>query len=204
MAVLDRLLIPERERRQADTKTATGFALPFLCVRQVEEDEAPFVASNMRCGFVLTRRSVATGQVRFGLSECPLEDEAVFLRAMFEGLWSLSVEHCWSNRTSTLGEARSLLEGFGFEPRTIVVSPEALVGMSLEPKVRQEILQRGFAEVDGAQVLLADLPGQRAIVATVPLLVGVCTRVDVQLGVLIIHADRALVLVDHEMAGESR
>lgn len=192
--VLRRLFQTERLRRQS---TTAGFAVPGLFERAVPEQDAPFVASNMRSGFVLTRRSIE-GNVRHGFSEVALDDEDGLLAELFRALWGLGSQHHWPNRCNSIEQARARLEALGLAPDALVIPPtlvEEAAGQPLSNEDIEKLMvgQGHIAQAGGARVMVADLPVGTAMLCSG--LLGFYTRVDNWLGLLVQRADRCVILV---------
>lgn len=206
VSALERMLHVERVRRQSSTswnKDPTGvhgdFRVPVLQECAVPADAGPFVATNRRGTLLQVPRS-KDGNVRFAFSECPLEDEWKLLGSLYRVLWQLSTEHQWPTRCTSIAEATRRMEASGVKPRHLVVPVPLLeeacgTPFSVEEAEKTMAMQGFITEVDGLQVLAADLPEETALLSTEPELVGMYTRVDDWLGVLIQRANRSVMLV---------
>jgi hypothetical protein len=200
-SVLQRILYPERYQQRA---AQTGFSTPVLQEIRLGEDALPLLASNMRGGFVPTRRS-SEGNVRYGFSHCPLEDEPRLFESLFDALVTQSVKGRWGNRAATVSEGLARCRERGLQPRFIVI-PDALLpevvgaSLSLDDAYKAQ-RTRGYATViEDMQVLLADLPSGNALVSISPREVGCYTRVGDHLGILVQRVDRNLVMVGRDLA----
>lgn len=201
MTALERMLIPEREPRRAAETSQVGFAVPGLLERTLEVDQEPLLATDMRGSFVPTRVSRIRKIARCGLSECLPEDEAGLLAELWRVAWGLSVEQGWYNRCTNLAEAAGLMRAQGYEPRSVVI-PYSLVheasGQALNREEADNLMfaQGYIAEVNGVQILAADLPERKSLMVASPALAGFYTRVDDRLGVLLTRVNRTLFLID--------
>src|SRR5262245_22951310 len=194
---LERLLVTERHRRQADESSQVGFAVPALSERVIEPSHEPLVVSDGRGRLVPTRVSRTRGVARYGFFECATADEGRLIPEIFATLWKLSTESGWDNRCTSLTEAVSKMR---LEPRSIVVPygwVERAAGVTREEADRSMALQ-GFVSKGDQQVLVGDLPDCYAIVAASPPLVGFYTRIDDRLGLMLTRVDQTLQLVRQE------
>lgn len=207
ISALERMFQVERIHRQSSTgwnRSPTGthgdFRIPVLQECVVPADAGPFIATNRRGTLLQVPRS-KDGSVRFAFSECPLEDERKLLGELYRVLWKLSTEHEWPTRCRSIPEAKRRMEIIGMKPKHLIVPVpllEAACGtaFSVEEAEKTMAMQGFIAEVDGGlQVLAADLPGGTALLSTEPELVGLYTRVDDWLGVLVQRANRSILLV---------
>lgn len=204
-SILERLLVTERVPRRA---TRSGdFARPAICEGSAPHNGGPFVASNARGRFVVVPSS-SSGTLRSGFSDVELEDEGNLLSALFTDLWTLGTVRSWPNRCSNIVDAVAHMSTQGLEPKFLVVGRELLkdaCGKSVSISDAEKMMQtQGFvAEINGTRVLVsAHLAGYAALLTTAPSLVGVYTRADDCLSVLIHRADRSIVLVDRELRAE--
>lgn len=193
---LERLLTPERERRQADLSSQAGFAVPGLKERPLDFDQEPLLVTNMRAQFVPTRISRERKVARYGFSECLLEDEPALFRILLKTLWNLSEEKGWTNRCTTLAEATARMRSQGMAPTTAVISYDFI-----EEKTREELdnlmAEQGYvAEFEGVKVLAADIPKGAGLLTASPSLAGFYTRIDDRLGVLLTRIDTAFQVVN--------
>ena len=163
-------------------------------------DDEPLLVTNSRGSFLTTRLS-AHKVVRYGFSECALEEEAPLLRELYRTLWAISERHGWSNRCSSLSQAKTLLESFGLLARTLLVPLETLgrvcgQEISLEDAQRLTLAQGCVAEVDGMRVQFSALPEGQMILATSPPLVGIYTRIDNYVGMVLRKVSQSVVLIN--------
>lgn len=197
LSILERLLQADRFRPKVSTRT--GSILPPVVVKRVAlSDEAPFVVSRAKGGFTLTRPNVE-GEVAQAFSYCPVEEEDVVFRSLYDTLWQLGKTHEWRNRFASLDAA---IAGAVFPPKALVLPFSTLhtvVGGELTEEEAERItLAKGFvAEVSGLKVLSARgaLPPGTAVLASAPEVVGSYMRSTDHLSVMILRADRSLVLV---------
>ena len=191
--VLERLLSTERLQQRAGK---VGHQTPALQERPASFEEGPFLASNMRRAFLPTKMSAA-GIVRFGFSEVPLGEDDQLLVALHQSISSLSS----GGRCTSINDAMIRLRTHHLEPRTIVL-PEAwlpeICGPDFDLSTARTLMStQGYVtEFDEIRVLVADLPEDKAFVATTPALVGVYTRIADYLGLLFFRADRSIVAVN--------
>ena len=196
--VLERLLSTERIKQRAGK---VGHSTPALQERPASFEEGPFLASNMRRAFLPTKMSAA-GVVRFGFSEVPLGEDDQLLVALHQSISSLSS----AGRCTSINDAMNRLRHHHLEPRTVVL-PESwlpeICGPDFDPSTARTLMDtQGFvAKIDEMQVLVADLPTDKAFVATTPALVGVYTRIADYLGLLFFRADRSIVAVNRALDG---
>lgn len=193
---LERLLAPERLHQRAGK---VGHSIPALQERPSTPENAPFVVTNMRGGFLSTRLS-STGVVRFGFSSVPLGQDDQLLLPLHQAISALSREQ----RCISIEQATQRLLLNGLTPRTIVLPvswlPE-ICGADFDVTQAQQLMgTQGYViKIDEVQVLVADLPPDKAFVATLPALVGVYTRIADYLGVLIFQADKTIVAVTRDV-----
>lgn len=187
---LERLLQTERFRQRA--ARLGGFAIPAMNVVPLTADAAPLLATNMKGTFLPTRLS-REGTARYGFSHVPVGTDDTLLRELHRILAGQS------NRCKTITEALQRLQGNGFEPKTLVVGEGLLseVVPRLTPTEAWAAMQAKseVGSVDGLTILLADLPGKAALVATLPNLVGYYTRTGDYLGVLIRQFHQTVMVV---------
>jgi hypothetical protein len=196
------LLVPERSRRRAARDG--GWALPFLSERVVGPEDGPFLVTNMRGSFLqpgVSRENV----LRYGFSQCSLEEEGTFLGEFYRVLWDTSERLGWSNRCSSIAQATQKLLGFGLQPRILIV-PLSNLGricgqeVSLED-ARNLILAQGcVTEVDGVRIMFSNLPDGQMLLSTAAPLVGVYARVDDYLGLVFYRANQTVQLIQDELA----
>lgn len=191
---LERLLITERHRRQANQSTLTGFARPVISERVLDPGLEPLAVTDARGCLVPTKVSRARGMARYGFFECPPEEEGALLPQFFSALWAMSEASGWSNRCSSLAEASAKMK---LEARSIVV-PYGLVEQvsSLTRSEADQLMSaQGYISKGDQQILVADLPEGHAVLAASPTLLGFYTRIDDQVGVLLTRVDQTIFLV---------
>lgn len=197
---LERMFVPERFRQRAAN---IGFSIPALQEVQVQGDAGPMLASNMRGKFVQVQASSA-GTVRYGFSECTIEEEDDLLCELYQSLKVISVREEWGNRCRAVDQAIKRLTEQGITPKSVVVSGrflgDVLDGCDLETAQRRMDMQGFVAMVDGMQILLGDLPDGGALVAADPQHIGCYTRVGDHLGLLAQRVDRAIMVVGDDLA----
>lgn len=193
---LERLFITERVQQRA-ARTG-GFSVPAMNERLAQTSDGPFLVTNMRGAFLLTRPS-GQGVLRFGFSHCPLDNESHLLVALHRTLVTLSESESWSNRCKTVRDAVYRMRSHGLEPRSIVISPALLGDMLPEMNLEQAWERMGskgeVAEVEGVHIMMADMLEGTALVATIPTFVGTYVRTGDYVGVMVHNADRSLVTV---------
>jgi len=191
-------LVPERSRRKAARDG--GFAVPAYLERPVEPEDAPFLVTNARRSFVqpvVSREKV----LRYGFSECPLDEEPRLLAEFYRTLWALSDISGWANRCTSIAQAKHRLESFGLLPRTLIVPFVTLHEVcgreiSLDDAIKLIIAQGHVAEVDGIRIFFSDLPPGQMILGTAPTLVGVATRIDDHVGLVFQRIHQAVILIN--------
>ena len=206
-SVLDLLFVPERHRRQAaKVQSGGGFALPVLQEQAVGHEEGPFVVSNMRQSFLLGRRS-QEGNVRVGFSDCTVGEEGPYVTQLVLSLERLSVENGWSNRCTSLAEARPMMKALKMEPSALLV-PHTLLAeaagtnLSVEDAGKLMTTQGHIVQIDGVRILVwPGLPDHTAMLVAPPAMAGTYIRVDHYLGILATRADRAFVIVREVRGG---
>jgi hypothetical protein len=191
-------LVPERLRRKAAREG--GFAIPAMQERPMGVVDTPLLVTNARRSFV---QAVPSREhvVRYGFSECPLEDESNLLGEFYRILWSTSETQGWVNRCKTIAQAKQILESFGLLPRTLLVPFATLhkvcgQEISLDEARKLTVSQGCVAEVDGLKVLFSDLCEGQLILGTSPPLVGVYTRIDDHVGLVFRKIDQSVVLIN--------
>ncbi len=196
---IERLLSTERFQQRA--ARGAGHSSPVMQERPSSAEEGPFLATNMKRNFLPTRASVQ-GLVRFGFSTVPLGEEDCLL----EPLHTAICAHGTRERCISVRDGIQRLRSTGFEARTVVL-PESrlseICGTDFD-RTKARALQKAqgyVALVDGMQVLVGDLPSDKALVATVPALVGVYSRIGESLGILLFRVDRTVVAVTRGVDG---
>lgn len=201
-SALERLLTVEREARRSSMHG--GFSIPAMSERAAAKDEAPFLVTNMRRTLLPTRLSV-DGNVRFGFSECLPEQDGALLVELHRVLSELSLRSGWNNRCRGLSEAVERIRMLGSEPFHLVVGPDQLTEacgetVSVEDAEKMMLAQGFVVKVSGVKVLAGPLLPGTAMVTASPSQLGVYTRVDDRLGLLLKRVDRAVVLVGDGLA----
>lgn len=188
----------ERHRRRSNESTAVGFAVPTLLEVPSDAQSEPLVVTNAVGDLVLTRRSVARSCARYGFFECPSGEEHRLLPRFFSALWILSQNLDWNNRCTSLSEASVRMH----LPFRSLVVPYSLVEQASGERLSREdadalMAAQGYiADRNGQQILVADLEDGQALLAAAPALVGIYTRIDDWLGVMLQRVDRSVCLVD--------
>lgn len=194
--VIEHLLVTERVHQRA--ARSGGFSVPAMNERSADPSHAPFLVTNMRGGFIPTRASM-TQCVRYGFSEVPAGTDNTLLASLHKTLYDLSSGKGWSNRATTVQGAVTMLQSFGYKPSAVVVGrhamTEILPNVTVEQAQEQMWGQGHLAEVDGMKVYFSDLPDKAALIATIPALLGVYTRIGDYLGLCLQRVDRHLVVV---------
>lgn len=195
---LERMLLADRVKARAAN---VGMSIPALEERPLSVEDGPFLATNMRRAFLPTRLSAA-GTVRFGFSRVPPEEDDQILLALHQTLAAQST----APPCGSIPEALKRLTGHKLDPRSLVLPvswiPE-ICGPDMTPEQAREAMgKQGYVtKIDDIQVLVADLPPERALVAAAPALVGVYTRTSDYLGILILRANRGIVAVTRDLGG---
>ena len=166
----------------------------------MNHSDEPLLVTNARRSFVrpvLSRDEM----VRFGFSECPVEDEPHLMSEFFRILWSTSEQARWSNRCNSIAQAKQIIEGYGLLARTLVVPFATLhqvcgQDVSLDDARKLTVAQGCVAEVDGVRVLFSDLPQGQMILGTAPPLVGIYTRIDDHVGLVFRKINQSVVLIN--------
>lgn len=157
------------------------FALPGMQeISEAGEVRNVFVTTT-RGEWVPTRKS-REGILRYGFCECPVGAEDLLLAKLCRTLDGVAA------RVSSVKEAAAHLERGGLQATSLVL-PEALV-----ERVCGENAVQG--KVEGLNILVAAIPDGLALVTAHPAFVGSATRIGDHFGVMILNADRTLVLVD--------
>jgi hypothetical protein len=198
-SILERLMSVDRHRpKMVDVGV---FTAPVVMRFASGPEEGPWVTSLSTGRFTLTRPN-KDGDVGQAFVLRPPDQEDDLLKELYRTLWTLSLEHRWGNRCSSIGEAVQRMLAFGLQPKTLTVPFEMLreiVGSELtEEEADKLTLARGFVtEVSGVQVISARqaLEKNTAILSTLRPLVGHYTRVREHVGVTVLQADRSLILV---------
>lgn len=208
-SALERMLYVERFHRKSSTgweRSPTGthgdFRVPILQECTLPPDAGPFIATNRRGSLVLTSRS-KDGVVRFAFTKCPLEDEWLLLGELYRVLWQLSTEHEWPTRCNSISEAKSRMEASGVKPKHLVVPVPLLeevcgTAFSVVDAEKMMAMQGFITEVDGLQVLAANLENKAALLSAEAPFAGMYTRVDDWLAILVQRANRSVMLVSKE------
>ena len=187
---LERMLVTERVRQRASR--APGFAIPTLTECPLGPSACPLLVTNMKGDFMQTRLS-QTGYARYGFSHVPVGTDDVLLCALHRTIVSTE----GANRAGSVLSAFDVLAKFGLVPHTIVVGPsrvqEVAPDLTVEDAQQAMLAKNEVCRINGTVVLLADLPEGAALVATLPSLVGLYTRVGDYVGVLIQQAHQSVV-----------
>ena len=191
-SVLSQILQVIRHRRRSDPRG--GFSPLLMYEDVVEEDATPILVTNSRGKFIRGKLS-ATSILRAAFFECSIEDEGVITRRLYETLSELSVQCSWATRCTSVQEASARLASSGLEPKSIVL-PYASLPALLGTEAAQAAPMQGFvATIDTVRVFAADLPPQGALVFGEPLLTGLYIRAGDYVGIAILRADRAVMVV---------
>jgi len=194
-SALERLLTTERHRRQTNMSTKTGFAEPVFLERPLEPGLAePLAVTDARGRLVPTTVSRVRGVARYGFFECLSEDEGALLVRFFSTLWEMSAAKGWDNRCKSLAEASAKMK---LEPRSIVVPYSLVEQVSGLKREEADALMstNGYITKGDQQILVADLPDGHALLAASPPLLGVYTRIDDRLGILLTRVNETVFLV---------
>lgn len=179
---LERILVPERERRRADESTGAGFAIPALGERPVEEDQMPIWVTNMRVDLVPVRLGSAK-TARYGFSEILPEQEPLLLQVILRQL--LKAEQT----QPSLRDACLWMQAQDLEPCHAVVPYDQLLDVCDSKLSRDEadqtMSQQGHIGkvVGGVKVIAADI--QAPLVVAHPQMAGYYTRSDDRLGIML-------------------
>ena len=196
--IFSRLLVPERLRRQADM-TGAGFARPAMAERPVEQYQTPLLVTNMSGQFVSVQVSQHTGKARYAFCECPPASEPVLLPRLWAKVAELGGQQGWGNRCTSIAEALDRMKAQGLVPRSMVVAYSLLGDVcQLDRQTADALMsaQGHVMEIEGLQILVSDLPQDKAFVAASPALLGYYTRTDDHLGLMFTQVDKTLILVD--------
>ncbi len=197
VTIFAHLLVTERYRQRA--ARSSGFAIPAL--QEIDlpagASVSPVLATNMRGKFLPTRCS-SDHRIRYGFSNCSLEEEPLLLRELHSTLSTLSTKEKWGNRCSSRPEAIQKMLANGLQPKTLLLPEEQLPEGSKVEEAREQMRLYGHAaiDVDGMKVLLAPLPSGTSMVVAAPSEAGLYTRVGNYLGLLITRVDRSIMLVE--------
>lgn len=192
VSVLQFVMDTERVRQRAASGAGTGFSRPVLCEHKARPQEAPFLATNSRSDLVLTRAS-SEGRVRFAFAECLVESEATLLNKLYEGIWSISSQHRWHNRCSSLEKAVDTMKLSGIRPKAAILGPE------FEDEMKA--LKNTSTDIGDLRVLVSDQLTGRAMLTSAPDQVGMYVRSGDYLALLFCQADKSVVLVgNHDVA----
>jgi hypothetical protein len=182
------------------------FAPPVAMQYPTSHDEGPWITTLSKGRFTRTRAN-SEGYVGQAFHPCPIDEEDRLFTNFFEDFWKVSLEAGWSNRCVSIEDAFRQMNGMGYDGRVLVVPYASLheaVGKDLSEEEAEQIsLAKGcVAEVQGVKIISArrSLPEGSAVLATTKSLTGYYTRVRDHVGVTILHADRSLILVRHEVA----
>jgi len=198
-SAFESFLVPERSRRKAARDG--GFAIPAFLERVMAPSDQPFLATNARRGFVHPGLRLGDGMVRYGFSKCPLEEESDLLAVFFRSLWATSERSGWLNRCTNITAAKQILEDYGLLPRSLIVSFPKLremcgQGMTIDEARKLTLAQGCVTEVDGIRVLFSELPEGQMILGTAPPMVGLYTRIDDHVGLLLRKVNQSVVLIN--------
>lgn len=198
LSAFEGFLVPERSRRKAARDG--GFAVPAYQERPVELEDAPFLVTNARGSFVQPGVS-REKMLRYGFSECPLDEEPRLLAELYRVLWGLSESSGWSNRCTSIAQAKHLLESFGLLPRTLIVPFATLhevcgQEITLSDANKLILAQGCVAEVGGIRIFYSSLPSGQMILGTAPPLVGIATRIDDHVGLVLQRIHQSVVLIN--------
>jgi len=176
LSVLSQLFVVERHRPRAG---AVGFSVPALGEMEVidEANVEPLLVTNMRGTFVRTRVA-SGGYVRYGFSECPIDQELDLLKEFFRVLNREGVRYDWSNTTGSIPEAIEKMTQNGLVPKSLVVPFD----FKIEEKFKE------------LRIFSLDLPGKALLVAQ-PQVAGYYTRTGEYVGISAQQVNAAFILV---------
>jgi len=163
--------------------------------------DQPLLVTTARRGFVHPGMRLGDHAVRYGFSECPLEEEGGLLESLFRDLWAISKKSGWTNRCTSIASAKQTLEGYGLLPRSLIVpfpKLRQLCGheITLDEARKLTVAQGCVAEVNDIKILFSELPEGQMILGTAPPMVGVYTRIDDHVGLLLRKVDQSMVLIN--------
>jgi len=117
-SVLAQLFVVERHRPRAGK---VGFSIPTLGeTLGVDSSIEPLLVTNMRGTFVRTHVS-KDGCVRYGFSECTLDQEPNLLCEFYRTIIREGEKEGWGNKVDSIPQALEKMIGFGVTPKRLVV-----------------------------------------------------------------------------------
>jgi len=167
------MFVTERHRLRASN---VGHSMPLASEIDVQDRSIePLFITTTRGTFLKSRVSRA-GYVRFGFSECPLEQEPALVREFHRVLGATAQASGWGCCAATVDDALKLMRGRGVKPC------HAVAGPWLEAPDDVKVLDAGFPE--GVALVLPE-----------PSAAGLHTRVGDYVGILAYRVDRCFVAV---------
>lgn len=164
LTLLSHLFVTERYRRRAAN---VGHSMPLASEVDINDRSIePLMITSTR-GTFLESRVARGGYVRFGFSECGLDQEAGLIQEFHRVLISCAKMNGWSCVSNTVNGALSLMRGNGVRPGHIAAGPWL-----------------SDLEFDGVKVLDAGFPQGSALLVAEPSSAGLHTRVGDYVGVL--------------------
>lgn len=159
-------------------------ARPLLNEIALSDNDGPFLATNAASTFVLTRRSSTRGVVRYGFSKVPLDEESHLIPELYMSLLSISWVERWQNRCNTIRDGVSRMVRNSLEPLNLMVSKESEEKLNL-PNIK---------------VIPSDLAPGCALLTASRSLSGLYSRVGDYLGVMVLRADTAWMVIGDDVA----
>ena len=192
LSVLGQVLSPDRYRQKF--ARSGRLSIPFMHERVFEQDSNPVLVINSKGSFVVSRPSYE-GAFRCAFHECPIEDEGIVLRSLYQTLVELSSLHQWNIRCTSVQESVGRLRSTGFDPKSIVLSANSLPEL-IGVDIKQTEVRSGYlADIDGVRMFTSDLPERTAIIFGSPVMAGVYVRVQDYLGLMLLRVDRSIMVV---------
>ena len=173
LTLLARLFVPERHRPRAGT---VGHSIPLASEVDVHEEALdPVMVTSTRGGFLVSRVA-SGGYVRFGFSDCGLDQEKVLLATFVQELVLKSHQNQWGCVVDTVEDAVDRMIEKGEAPVHLVTGP-------------------WLTRREGLVVLDADLPEGQALLVTSPARAGIYTRIGDYVGVAAYKVDRRFIAI---------
>lgn len=168
----------------SDRMQASVRSRPLFNEVPVESEIGTALVTNSSARFVSTKRSPTRGVIRYAFSRVNSDEEDSLLIELYMTLLSRSWSEKWTNRCNNIRDAVSRMFKNSLEPSFLILPKESFE----DP------------QVPGLKVLPSSLPLGCALLTTVRSLTGSYTRIGDYLGVMILRADRAWMVVGDEVA----
>ncbi len=195
--ILEQVLVVDRQRQRVSERRG-GASVPALGRQRTSPEHNPFLVTNARGQFVLTRPA-SDGYVNYGFSLSPNEDMDELLQALYRAILQQSSSTGWQTRCTSVAEGITRLRQSGSEPRSVVL-PKSLLREVCGEEVPS--VESGYVTTleQSIRVFVAGLPDGAGIVMAAPPILGMCTRIGDYVGIVLPRANRTMMVIGHGVA----